>query len=212
MATVGYITNMDRSRSIRLHKQIVLIWDWALTRNNWISASHIPGKLNVEADKESRDNITRTEWMLSFYTFNSILNQLNFIPEVDLFASRINNKLPRFGSFRPDPVAEIINAFSISWSNISFYAFPPFICIDRVLQKNRFDKATGILVVPDWPNQPWYNRYMELVIKEVILPPRKDLLLLPTNSEMVHPLHKSLYLRAGLVSATVLSHQLLQSK
>ena len=94
MATVGAITNMGSSRSIRLHKQIVLIWDWALTRNNWISASHIPGKLNVEADKESRDNITRTEWMLSFYTFNSILNQLNFVPEVDLFASRINNKLP----------------------------------------------------------------------------------------------------------------------
>ena len=34
--------------------------------------------------------------------------------------------------------------FSVSWTNLEFYAFPPFICVERELQKIRFDKATGM--------------------------------------------------------------------
>ena len=169
-----------------------------------MSASHIPGIQNVEADKESRDNETRTEWMLSDDSFHSIIYTLGYKPVIDLFASRINNKLQRFASFRPDPEAEVIDAFSISWSGLPFYAFPPFICVGRVLQKIRKDKATGIIVVPDWPNQPWYNAYKELVINEFVLLPRRDLLLLPTDQEKQHPMHNSLSLLAGLVSATAL--------
>ena len=44
---------------------------------------------------------------------------------IDLFASRINIQLPRFAAYRPDPEAETINAFSIQWTNLKFYAFPP---------------------------------------------------------------------------------------
>ena len=61
----------------------------------------------------------------------------------------------------------------------------------------------GIIVVPDWPNQPWYNIYKDMVIKEITLYPKRDLLLIPKNQEKPHPMHKSLSLLAGLVSATV---------
>ena len=77
-----------------------------------------------------------------------------------------------------------------------------YVTINRTLQKIRSDKARGILIVPDWPNQPWYNRYIALTVKEIVLYPRENLVLMPTDSEVKHPLHKSLSLRVGLVSAT----------
>ena len=53
--------------------------------------------------------------------------------------------------------------------NLSLYAFPPFICIPKILQKVWHDNAEGILVVPDWLNQFWYTQYTEIIIKEITL-------------------------------------------
>ena len=49
-----------------------------------------------------------------------------------------------------------IDAFTIPWTDIDFYCFPPFSCILRVIKKVIQDQARGILVLPDWPTQPWY--------------------------------------------------------
>ena len=38
---------------------------WAIHRNIWLTATHIPGKENIEADKESRKQEQRTEWVLN---------------------------------------------------------------------------------------------------------------------------------------------------
>ena len=97
---------------------------------------------------------TRTEWMLNKLDFQRIVQELKFNPKIDLFASRLNNQLPVFVSYRPDPLAMTINAFTLDWGKIPFYAFSPFSIIPRVLQKIFHDKATCILVVPGWPNQP----------------------------------------------------------
>ena len=199
-ATVGALNKMGSSKSWGLDHIITQVWQWALDRDIWITASYIPGVLNIEADEESRKSETRTEWMLNRNVFNKILKDLDFEPSIDLFASRINNQLHRFASFRPDPEAEIIDAFTVSWADMQFYAFPPFICITRVLQKIRLEEATGTVVVPDWPNQPWHNTYLDMKMIEVILPPRYDLLRLPSDDSQKHPLHKSLQLRVGLLT------------
>ena len=123
-------------------------------------------------------------------------------PCFDLFTSRSNTQLPRFAAYRPDPEAEVIDAFTFSWTGLEFYAFPPFNCVDRTLQKIVRDGATGILVVPNWPNQFWYHMYLELVIDEILLHPRLDLLYLLNDLRAHHPLHQHLGLRAALVSAT----------
>ena len=41
------------------------IWKWCIDRNIWISAAHIPGKMNVLADMESRRINLGAEWMLN---------------------------------------------------------------------------------------------------------------------------------------------------
>ena len=97
--------------------------------------------------------------------FTKIISKFKFQPEVDLIASRLNAQLPVFISYHPDPEAMHINAFSISCQGKPFYVFPPFAVIGKVLHKIVFDVATGIIVVPDWPTQPWYILLMRLLIR-----------------------------------------------
>ena len=59
----------------------------------------------------------------------------------------------KFMSYRPDPKCITVNTFTQSWTGLEFYAFPPFICIPRVMQKIWKDRVVEILVTPDWPNQ-----------------------------------------------------------
>ena len=72
-------------------------------------------------------------------------------------------------------------------------------CI-RDRQKVIEDEATGILILPDWPSQFWYHMFEDLIIMDLYLPPRLNLLYLPNNLSQIHPLHNHLGLRAALVS------------
>ena len=63
------------------------------------------------------------------------LKKLNFKPDIDLFVSRINKQYKKYVSYRPDPNAIAINAFSLDWANLKFYAFPPLSVISSVLSK-----------------------------------------------------------------------------
>ena len=56
-------------------------------------------------------------------TFDYIKKYLGFYPYVDLFTSRINFQYSRYFSYRVEPKAEVINAFSVSWYDLSFYCF-----------------------------------------------------------------------------------------
>ena len=129
-----------------------------------------------------------------------MINTLEFQPKVDLFGSHINNKLDSFFAYRPDPEVEVIDAFSVKWDDIEFYAFPPFNCVSRVLQKVVKGKATGIIVVPDWPSQIWYHMLNDLTIASLHLPPRSKMFYLPNNKDALQPLRKNLTLRASLIS------------
>ena len=103
------------------------------------------------------------------------LDALNFKPQIDLFASRLNRQFPIYCSFKPDPDASYIDAFTLSWSDKHFYRFPPFSCILQVLHKIIQDKATGIMVVPMWPTQSWYPILTSLlVLPPITLPPSRN--------------------------------------
>ena len=85
------------------------------------------------------------------------------MPQIDLFASRLNNQIDRYMAWKPDPGAEAIDAFTIQWNFDLFYAFPPFNTIGRVLKKIVQDEATGLLVVPYWPTQYWFSMFTNLL-------------------------------------------------
>ena len=103
-------------------------------------------------------------------------------------------------SYRPDPEAIAIDAFSLNRSNLNLYAFPPFSVIPTVLNKLMTEGAQGIRVLPDWPTQPWYPRALQLLKQNpVYLKTRKDLLQLPShpNLAQAEPPRMSL-IREGL--------------
>ena len=117
-------------------------------REIWVTACHVAGKNNTQADRASRHFDDNTEWMLRQDIFLSI-TQLWGKPEIDLFASRLNAQLPCYASWKPDPGASFTDAFTIPWADYYFYAFPPFSIILRCLQKIEQEEAEGMLVVPN---------------------------------------------------------------
>ena len=155
-AAVSYINNIGGIRSPSLDKLAVSIWGWCILRNILLSAQHIPGKSNCEADSLSREFASNLEWSLDQDVFNR-LAAITFFAMIDLFASRLNAKLDQFVSWHPEPGALAIDAFSISWSNQKFYAFPPFSLLTRVLAKIRNDVALVLLIAPTMVSHAFTN-------------------------------------------------------
>ena len=198
---VAYVTAMGGTHSIECNKVSTAIWKWALSKNIWLSCYHLPGKANLKADLLSRKFNESTEWMLNQNVFHKITS-LWGKPGIDLFASRLNKQTTPFVSWRPDPDALFIDAFSFSWHNYFFYAFPPFSLIGRVLQKIRQEKAQGILIFPLWTTQAWYSKVLSMIIAMPrLLPLEENLLSLPTVVKQgPHPLWHKLQLVACLIS------------
>lgn len=107
--------------------------------------------------------------------------------DIDLFATNINAKCPLFISWHKDPESITVDAFTVCWSSYYSYAFPPFSIITRVLQKIMTDKAEAVVVVPNWPTQPWFPLFNKLLVSEpMYLKPNKDLLKSPFRDQ--HPM------------------------
>ena len=99
--------------------------------NSRITATHVAGVLNQRADHLSRFRIQATEWMLNRSVVNQIFHCLGR-PLIDLFASDQHHVLPTFCSWLPSQKAYQIDAFSLSWTGMYVYAYPPICLISRI--------------------------------------------------------------------------------
>ena len=144
-----------------------------------ISAEHIPGIVNVQADREKFE---ASDWSLNPQVFQRIQQTWGKL-EIDLFAARHNTKLPHYFSYRPDPQAEAIDAMTQDWSRLKGYAFPPFIIIGRILMKVRQDKMKElVLIAPMRKSQVWYPLLLNnLMDTQLLLPNSCDLILNPAG-------------------------------
>ena len=66
-------------------------------KDRYITAAHIWGHKNINADRESRKLSYGLEWMLCPKSFN---------PEADMFASNINHQFCTYFSYKADPKAK----------------------------------------------------------------------------------------------------------
>lgn len=112
-----------------------------------------------------------------------------------MFASRLNYKCKLYVSYQPDAGAFAINAFHLSWCSFNSYVFPPFYIIQKFLQKDQEDNATGLILVPYRPTQTWWPYLTNMLIASPLLLPRKqDTLQLPSDPHQIHPLSKTIRL------------------
>ncbi|XP_058973292.2 uncharacterized protein [Pocillopora verrucosa] len=111
--TVNYINAMGGVHSRECHTIAKDIWQWCIEKQIWLTAAHIPGTKNVEADRESRVFSDNKEWMIRSDIFQQITDIWGE-PSIDLFASRLNHQVPCYVSWKPDPGAAFIDAFSFN--------------------------------------------------------------------------------------------------
>jgi hypothetical protein len=151
----------------------------------------------VGADHESRSHAGDTEWELNAEVFQTLVEQYG-LPELDLFASRLNNKVSKYVSWKPDPYAVHIDAFTMSWNGLYMYIFAPFSLNGRILQKIQEDVCEALVIVPMWPTAVWYSLLPSLLIDIPLLLPQMNRLL--TRGEVLHPLRSQLRLLACRLS------------
>ena len=163
---IAHINKGGGTRSASLNHLTRELWEWCLERNIWVFASYIASSDNFIADLESRQSRSSSDIELFPNVFSSIVSQFG-PPSIDLFANRENAKCARYISWKPDPGCISVHAFSVSWSDEFFYAFPPAL-ISKVLQKIRQDHARGIVVVPNWSAQPWFPIFLKLLSSSLV--------------------------------------------
>uniref|UniRef100_A0AC35F1D6 Reverse transcriptase domain-containing protein n=1 Tax=Panagrolaimus sp. PS1159 TaxID=55785 RepID=A0AC35F1D6_9BILA len=95
--TVAYINRRGGTKNKQLLELANELWTWALGRKLHIIASHIPGIQNVIADRESRIFAESYEWHLNPETALTLFKRWN-MPEIDLFASRLNHQCANMAS------------------------------------------------------------------------------------------------------------------
>ncbi len=160
-SVVAYINRQGGVRSKALCKQAAMLLLWADSRLLSIRATHIPGLLNRGADMLSRRRIPQGEWRLHPESVRMIWN-LYGEAEVDLFATSENAHCPSFFSLSHSPLEG--DALTARWPTARLYAFPPIKILPLVLCKIREERASVILIAPNWPNQPWFPDLTELLI------------------------------------------------
>ena len=91
-----------------------------------------------------------------------ITERLLVNPRIDLFKIRLNAKCNRYVSCHPDPGAVATDAFSFSWSDCIYCAFPPFSLGPRELAKVRQDQTC---IAPVWTTEVWFPTVLSLLVE-----------------------------------------------
>ena len=195
---IAYTNNKGGIKSKKYNEIVKEIRLWYFKNNSLISATHIPGKHNIEADKFSRKLNNNTEWQLNPKILAEVINTFGY-PEIDIFATRINTQLQNYGSCSCEPEAKAVDAFLTDWGKQFSCIFPPFSFLGKVTSNMWREKARRIVIIPKWTTQYWYPVIMEMAISEITIKLAPDSLLLPQDKRKLHPLHKNLTLAAVLI-------------
>ena len=151
------------------NKYTAKIMQFMEERNLHFIVSYIRSQDNVHADTASRVYQHDLEWSIPDEVFKTICQKWG-TPDIDLFASRLNHKVPKYCSWKPDPYAFAIDAFSIDWTDFNLvYIFSPTSLITKVLKtwqdlqvSQEKTSHNAIIVAPCWTTQPWFPVLQQL--------------------------------------------------
>ena len=200
---VAYIRHQGGTHSTVLSEEVWNILNLCLAHNIQLLAKHIPGRFNTLADRMSRiDKPISTEWSLNQEIANKIFQIMDF-PSIDLFATRLNHRLPLYVSPIPDQKALSIDAISMDWNRIHAYAFPPFHLIQTVINKVRISQCRIVLIAPLWPDRPWFPELLGLLVSPPVSLPVIPNLLAQLKGRILHQNPGHLQLHAWELSSNL---------
>ena len=166
MTTLCYLVKMGGTRSPELLQVAKEIWDYLLANGITVTAEYLPSSLNIQADWQSRNHRDSSDWKLNPKIFSQIV-KITGIPQIYLFATRLNHHLPKYMSWHPDPGSCAVDSFQHSWRNLYGYAF---CLIGKVLAKVKKGQSLLILT-PAWQTQPWYAALLAISVQHLIVLP-----------------------------------------
>ena len=154
---VHCVMRLGSSRSLLLQRVSERLFRLAWARSLHLSAVYVPGSANIWADALSRSAVSSVEWSLTDDAFWDLVDLFG-LPQVDLFASWGNARLPLFLTRSVPTAAGGPDAFLVDWGRWDFiYLFPPpaVQVLTRVCDRLRRFLGRVLLVAPLWPAQPW---------------------------------------------------------
>ena len=200
---VAYIRRQGGTHSTVLSEEVWNVLNLCLAHNIQLLAKHIPGRFNTLADRMSRiDKPISTEWSLNQEIANKIFQIMDF-PSIDLFATRLNHRLPFYVSPIPDQKALSIDALTMDWNRIQAYAFPPFHLIPAVINKIRLSQCKIVLIAPLWPDRPWFPELLGLLVSPPVSLPVIPNLLAQLKGRILHQNPGHLQLHAWELSSNL---------
>ena len=183
---VAYIRHQGGTHSTELSEEAWNVLSLCFNRNIQLLVKHIPGRFNTLADRMSRvDKPISTEWSLNQEIANKVFQIMDF-PSIDLFATRLNHRLPFYVSPIPDQKVLSIDALSMDWNSIHAYAFPPFHLIPAVINKIRLSQCKIVLIAPLWPDRPWFPELLSLLVSPPVSLPVIPNLLAQLKGRILH--------------------------
>ena len=112
-------------------------------------------------------------------------------PQIDLFPSAANYRLPMYCLLGFNQMAVHHDVLSLTWMGWVLYAFPPIPVLSKVLVKIRLEKVSFILIAPQWPRPLSFSDLLHLLFEiPSLLPVIHDLS--PRLQEAGTPYHESL--------------------
>ena len=118
-----------------------------------------------------------------------------FTPHVDLFASRLNHKLPLYVSPVPDQNAWDIDALNINWSGLTALCLPSNGYPSQGNPKDQTMQLPDHLIAPGWPGMPWFWDPVQLSTEIPLQLPVSTTLLKQSDNYVFHsnPQHLNLH-------------------
>ena len=124
--------------------------------------AHVTGIENTLADYKSRNFSDNLEWKLNQKLFDKIFGIWG-VPDIDLFASRLNCKVQKFVAWQPDAEAFWIDTCRQRFKQRPIGGLP--LCGKLLLSKG-YDKETTKLIMDAW--RPSNKKTVLYVFEQVV--------------------------------------------